>query len=589
MLSNFRKPVPLHFLFGAICSLTLAACGGGDDDAVAAPPAGVPPVEVVNTTITGTVVKGPVAAASVCGYAVAANARGASLGSCVMTNASGRYTLTVPASSGAVWVEATGGAYTDEVTNTATNLPAGSALRSIVTASGGTVTSMLTPLTSLALNAAAATAGAGGTLNNAAFSAAELALRSSFNLPADLDIRTTAPLFGSGINSYGNALTAISRMVANGLTLQALLATVNAQTLSAAYAAAAAPTSPTAPTPGATTFMATGSLLASRDSHAATLLPSGKVLVSGGFDSSSLAVAAAELYDPATAAWTAASAMVIARSSPTATLLANGKVLVSGGQTSLVRPTSLASAELYDPATNRWSAAGSLATARSVHTATLLPSGKVLVAGGLNTAASANSIAIAELYDPATNTWTPAGAMATARYAHTATLLPTGKVLVIAGLAASGEVATAELYDPATNSWTTVGRLTTARSLHTATLLANGKLLVAGGSGFATGSFVIYKSAEIYDPAANVAAAAAPMAVARGSHTMTLLRNDKVLVSGGFASLASGEIYDAGTDTWTATGAMGAGRHAHTATLLNNGRVLIGGGVGSKPDSAELF
>ena len=589
MFSKFRGPVPLFVVFGTICSLTLTACGGGDDVAVTAPPAGVPPVAVLTTTITGSVVKGPVASASVCGYTVAANARGVALGSCVTTDASGRYTLTVPASSSAVWVEATGGAYTDEVTGNSTNLPAGSALRSIVTASGGTVTSMLTPLTSLALNAAAATTGAGGTLDGAAFRAAEVALLNSFNLPADLNIRTTLPVFGAGINSYGNALTAISRMVTNGLTLQALLATVNAQTLSAAYAAAAAPTSPTPPPPGSTAFTATGSLLASRDSHAATLLPSGKVLVSGGFGASSLAVATAELYDPATALWTAASAMQTARSSPTATLLANGKVLVSGGQTSLVRPTSLASAELYDPATNRWSAAGSLVTARSVHTATLLPNGKVLVAGGLNTAANADSIAIAELYDPATNTWTPAGTMTTARYAHTATLLPTGKVLVVAGLAASGEVATAELYDPATNNWTTVGRLTTPRYLHTTTLLANGKLLVAGGSGFATGSFATYRTVEIYDPATHVAVAAAPMAVARTSHTTTLLRNDKVLVSGGFASLGSGEIYDAGTNAWTPTGAMVAGRHAHSATLLNNGRVLIGGGVGSNPGGAELF
>ena len=589
MFSMFRQPSTLHLVLGTMCSLALTACGGSDDADVAAPPAVQPPVAVVTTTITGAVVKGPVAAASVCGYAVAANGRGASLGGCVTTDSSGRYSLTVPVSSGAVWVEATGGTYTDEVTGLLTSLPAGSALRSLVTASGGTVATMLTPLTNLALNAAAATAGAGGTLNGAAFSTAELALRSSFNLPADLDLRTTAPTFGGGINSYGTALTAISRMVANGLTLQALLATVNAQTLSAAYAAAAAPTPPTAPTPGSTSFTATGSLLAYRDSHAATLLQNGKVLVSGGFNSRSVAVATAELYDPATAAWTAASAMQTPRSSPAATLLANGKVLVSGGQTSLVTPTSLATVELYDPATNNWSAAGPFATARSVHTATLLPNGKVLVAGGLNTAASANSIAIAELYDPATNTWSPAGTMATARYAHTATLLPTGKVLVIGGLAVSGEVGTAELYDPATNIWTTVGRLATPRYGHAATLLGNGKLLLTGGSGFATGAFATFKSVEIYDSATHVAVVVAPMAVARVSHTMTLLRDNKVLVTGGFASLGSGEVYDAATNVWTPTGAMVAGRHAHTATLLNNGRVLIGGGVESNQGSAELF
>ena len=313
------------------------------------------------------------------------------------------------------------------------------------------------------------------------------------------------------------------------------------------------------------------------------------MLVSGGFGASSLAVATAELYDPAAASWTTAAAMKTARSSPTATLLPNGKVLVSGGQTSLVLPTSIASAELYDLAGNAWVAAGSLATARSVHTATLLPNGKVLVAGGLNTAASAGNIALAELYDPATNAWTSAGAMTTARYAHTATLLPNGKVLVTGGLAASGDVPTSELYDPATNSWTAAGSMGTSRYLHTATLLANGKLLVAGGSGFVAGVFTTFKTAELYDPATNAWTAAAPMAVARTSHTVTLLPDGKVLVSGGFSTLNTGEVYDAATNAWTPTALLGAGRHAHSATLLANGSVLISGGVSPQPASAELF
>jgi N-acetylneuraminic acid mutarotase len=265
-------------------------------------------------------------------------------------------------------------------------------------------------------------------------------------------------------------------------------------------------------------------------------------------------------------------------------------VLLSGGQTALVLPTSIASAELYNPSTNTWAAAGSLTTGRSVHTATLLPSGKVLVAGGLNTAASAGSIALAELYDPATNAWTSAGAMSAPRYSHTATLLPNGKVLVVGGLnsATFATLATAELYDPSTNSWTTVNPMAGARYLHTSTLLANGKLLVMGGSGFEAGSFKTFKTAELYDPAANAWSAAAPMSVARVSHTVTLLPGDKVLVAGGFSSLDTAEIYDAATNTWAATGLMVAGRHAHAATLLNNGKVLISGGSGASA-GAELF
>jgi len=144
------------------------------------------------------------------------------VGSGTTSDGQGRYIFNLPVGSGPPWVQASGGSYTDEATNAVAALPAGSSLRSSITAHGGTVDSMLTPLTTLALNAAAATAGSTGTLNAAAF--------------------------GANANSHGTALTAISRMVANGTTLAALLATTNPQTLTAAYAAAAvAPATPAAP------------------------------------------------------------------------------------------------------------------------------------------------------------------------------------------------------------------------------------------------------------------------------------------------------------------------------------------------------
>jgi hypothetical protein len=211
---------------------------------------------------------------------------------------------------------------------------------------------------------------------------------------------------------------------------------------------------------------------AARVGHTATLLPNGKVLVVGGGGAGSIAPASADLYDPATNTWSAAGSLSIGRSQPTATLLLSGKVLVAGGNDTTEAGAGLASAELYDPATNTWSAAGSLAHARSQYTATLLSSGKVLVAGGDVTA---------ELYDPGMNTWSAAGSLATVRSAHTATLLPNGKVLVAAGGGPGGPFNSAELYDPATNLWTATGSLTDARGFHCAVRLLTGEVLVAGG------------------------------------------------------------------------------------------------------------
>src|ERR1700682_2455786 len=125
-----------------------------------------------------------------------------------------------------------------------------------------------------------------------------------------------------------------------------------------------------------------------------------------------------------------------------------------------------------------WSPTASMATGRYNHTATLLPSGKVLVAGGC---CAPSVFASAELYDPVTGTWSPTASMATARYLHTATLLPSGKVLVAGGVGSSGSLASAELYDPVTGTWSPAASMATARYNHTATLLPGGKVLVAGG------------------------------------------------------------------------------------------------------------
>jgi N-acetylneuraminic acid mutarotase len=324
-----------------------------------------------------------------------------------------------------------------------------------------------------------------------------------------------------------------------------------------------------------------------RFGHAATLLGNGEVLVEGGyFDTTLNVLASAELYNPSANAWAAAAPMAAGRYGQTATLLQNGKVLVTGGENSNFVAYShgtidaLASAELYDPATNTWSAAASMSVARWGHTATLLASRQVLVVGGFNL--TSGDLASAELYDPATNTWSAAGSMAGAREIHRATLLSDGRVLVTGGLNTHGDLASAEIYDPAANTWSSAGSMAAAREWHTATLLNNGRVLVAGGYETSIGAGLA--SAELYDPVANTWSAAASLLELRWGEPATLLGNGRVLVEGGLFDNAGGvrlsaEVYDPVHDAWTLSAPLTAARYGQTATLLTDGRVLVDGGV----------
>ena len=188
-----------------------------------------------------------------------------------------------------------------------------------------------------------------------------------------------------------------------------------------------------------------------------------------------LALNLSVIHEAKAGSWVNNNSLNTARSFHTATLLPNGQVLVAGGEGT--NGGFLDYAELYDPATGKWTATALMNQVRFASTATLLPNGQVLVAAG------ALRLSSAELYDPATGTWTPTGSLTTARLYHTATLLPNGQVLVAGGSTAPCPLSSAELYDPATGTWTATGSMTTARESHTATLLPNGQVLVAGGEG----------------------------------------------------------------------------------------------------------
>ena len=335
--------------------------------------------------------------------------------------------------------------------------------------------------------------------------------------------------------------------------------------------------------PDLITFTTTGSLNVARNTHTATLLKDGKVLVAGGLSGSLSFHLSAELYDPASGIWSTTGSMSVGRADHTATLLNNGKVLVAGGGSDIT--------ELYDPDTGIWSNTGSMSVARFHHTATLLNNGKVLVAGGQSVLTfSSTTFDSAELYDPDAGTWSTTGSMSFGRSDHTATLLNNGKVLVAGGQVGSSTIASAELYDPETGTWSTTGSMNVARNTRTATLLKDGQVLVAGGIG-AVWPYQV-TSAELYDPDAGTWSTTGSMNIGRNGHKTTLLNNGHVLVTGGWdgsSSIATVELYDPDAGTWSTTGSMNVGRAGPTATLLNNGQVLVAGGGGVPPlASAEL-
>jgi hypothetical protein len=236
-------------------------------------------------------------------------------------------------------------------------------------------------------------------------------------------------------------------------------------------------------------------------------------------------------------------------------------VLVAGG--GAYTPT----AELYDPATNRWTPTGSMSVDRYDFTATLLRDGRVLVVGGYSLSSVGRSTALSELYDPATGRWTQTGSLRTPRRNHTATLLPDGTVLVAGGFNSGGWLRSAEVYDPARGRWSRVAPMMAAREHASAILLGNGRVLVAGG-----GNPSALQSAELYDPASGKWSATGSMNGYGG--TAALLHDGRVLV----ACCDAADVYSPATGTWTPTGPMVYPYASAAGAVLPNGQVLYAGG-----------
>lgn len=341
-----------------------------------------------------------------------------------------------------------------------------------------------------------------------------------------------------------------------------------------------------AQTPG--TWSATGNMTTPRYGFSGIQLKNGKVLVAGGIDAASTILASAELYDPVTGVWAPTGNMKKARAYNTATLLPNGRVLVAGGCTNNNCSAATNTAEIYDPPTGTWRAAGKMSTLRYFFGATPLQDGSVLVEGGCNQGNCTTVTATAELYNPRTNQWMLTGSMHTARDYHTSTLLASGDVLVAGGYTVQGASNNVEMYDAATGTWSTMAGMIYGRALHSATALPDGRVIVAGGNvGYLPSNLT-----ELYDPVTNTWSAAGNLNVKRSEQSAILLRTGQAMVAGGYSytrpyyyNLASCELYDPATNSWTVTSDMTAARNSFALVPLRNGQVL---GAGGLSDSSQI-
>ncbi len=309
----------------------------------------------------------------------------------------------------------------------------------------------------------------------------------------------------------------------------------------------------------------------------------------------------------------AALAMTTPRANAAAIRLQDGRVLICGGTATGQVGGVLSSAELYDPATQSFTPTGSMTVPRAGQTITMLQDGRVLLTGGVQNAGYRSQLASAEIYDPATGTFSATGSMSTPREGHTATMLRDGTVLIVGG-SDNGihTLGTAEIFFPASGSFNLTGSLNQPRVAHVAALLGTGRVLIAGGGrGGMPGNYISYDTAEMYDPnTSTFSTMSAHMKSDRVGAAAVRLSDGRVLIIGGksgrvlmtgapnLASLTplnTAEIYDPESNSFIRTGDMGAPHYLATATTLNNGNVLVVGGwtiqgpivVGMR--NAELF
>jgi hypothetical protein len=343
------------------------------------------------------------------------------------------------------------------------------------------------------------------------------------------------------------------------------------------------------------TFQPAGGMAVSRFWHTATLLNDGSVLMAGGETSSDI-TATCELYNPSTRRFAATGSMNVPRALHTATLMPDGRVLIVGGITrdsgNNIRP--VASAEIYNPSTGAFTATyGQSGHPLARRTATLIDDGTVLLTGGNSGPPTQGTESLAgfpyaETFDPATETFRPTADMAFGRTLHSATRLSNGAVLVCGGT--DGKEPSCETYVPATRNFVAGHDMVTSRRGHTAAPLGGDRVLLVGGAPDYNGNSVV---AEIYDARANQTARTGDAVLARSVAVAVTLRAGIFIIGGngpGGDQGLSTEIFSVQDGRFQKAADLPLRRTVgQSATLLRDGSVLIAGGAGSSGATADLF
>ena len=326
-------------------------------------------------------------------------------------------------------------------------------------------------------------------------------------------------------------------------------------------------------TPGIVADLRPVEPLVDRAAHTASLLPNGRVLVVGGcvVDGCSDATERTELYDPSTESFRAGPKLAQPRDGHTATALPSGDLLIVGGYTG-EGSGPLATAELYLVATAKFVPAGEMAVGRGAHAAALLADGRVLVVGGW--VGPGTFTETVEVWDPETRAFSPVNSLPTALGGATATSLPDGRVLVVGGEEPQGQgLGRSNIYDPDRDSWEAGPSLGQPRFKHAAVALDSGEVLVVGGT---PDDHQLIAAVEVFDGASFRAAGTLTQGRYKLADAVVRLPDGRVLVAGGGDSA---EVYDPAAETAvTITATEGLRSSFATATVLGSGDVLVIGG-----------